>query len=87
MKSSLHKKAASLAGTLPGGFFDLSFRLGEERLHVAIEEITGDAFRDDRFVGLESIEVAFTHLGGDFEADVKELADVGVVAWVALVVR
>lgn len=54
---------------------------------MAVEEVTGDALGDDLVVGLEGIEVAVAHLGGDFEADVEELADVGVVAGVALVVR
>ncbi len=35
----------------------------------------------------EGVEVAVSHLGGYLEADVEELADVGVVAGVALVVR
>ena len=54
---------------------------------MALEEIAGDAFGNDGLVSLQGIEVAITHLGGDLEADVEELADVGVVAGVALVVR
>ena len=61
--------------------------LREEGLHVAVEEVAGDAFGDDGLVAFEGVEVAVSHLGGDFEADVEELADVGVVAGVALVVR
>lgn len=54
---------------------------------MAVEEVAGDALGDDGVVCLEGVEVAVTHLGGDLEADVEELADVGVVAGVALVVR
>ena len=54
---------------------------------MAVEEVGGDALGDDRFVGLEGVEVAITHLGGDLEADVEELANVGIEAGVALIVR
>ena len=63
------------------------FRLREQRFHVAVQEVTGDALGDDCFIFFEGVEVAVTHLGGDLEADVEELAKVGVVAWVALVMR
>ena len=63
------------------------FRLREQRFHVAVEEVAGDALGDDCFICFEGVEVAVSHLGGDFESDVEELADVGVVAGVALVVR
>jgi len=53
---------------------------------VAIEEIASDALGDDGFIGLESVEVAVTHLCCDFEAHVQELTHVGIVAGVALVV-
>ena len=53
---------------------------------MAVEEVAGDALGDDGFVGLEGIEVAVSHLGRDLETDVEKLADVGVVAGVALVV-
>ena len=61
-------------------------RLRKQRLHVAVEEVAGDTLGDDGLVGFEGIEIAVSHLGGDFEADVEELADVGVVAEVGLVV-
>lgn len=66
---------------------DEVFSLSEEGLHVAVQEVAGDAFGDDGFVGFEGVEVAVSHLGGDLEADVEELADVRVVARVGLVVR
>ena len=53
---------------------------------MAVEEVAGDAFGDDCFVGFQGVEVAVAHLGGDLEADVEKLADVGIVAGVALVV-
>ena len=53
---------------------------------MAVEEVAGDFGADDFAVGLEGIEVGVAELGGDLEADVKQLAEVLVVAGVALVV-
>ena len=40
-------------------------RLCEEGLHVAVEEVAGDAFGDDGITRFEGVEGAVTHLGGD----------------------
>jgi len=53
---------------------------------VAVEEVLGDAFGDDLLVGVKGVEVAVTHLGGDFETDVEELTEVGIVSGIALIV-
>ena len=53
---------------------------------MALQQITGDAPGNDFLVRLESVEVAVAHLRRDLEANVKELTNVGIVAWIALVV-
>ena len=53
---------------------------------MAVEEVAGHIARAGLAAGLELLEVARAHLGGDLEADVDELADVGVVERVLLVV-
>ena len=60
--------------------------LEKQQLHVAVAEVLGDAAGNDGAVVVEGFDVGFTHHRGDLEADVKELADVGVVKRVALVV-
>jgi len=46
------------------------FSLFEQRLHVAVEEVLGDAAGDDGAIVVEGFDVGFTHHRGDFEADV-----------------
>ena len=53
---------------------------------MAVEEIAGDVTGAGLAAGLELLEVAGAHLGGDLEADVDQLADVRVVERVLLVV-
>ena len=53
---------------------------------MAVVDVFADVFADDFGVGLEGVEVGVAELGGDFEADVEELAEVLVVGRVALVV-
>ena len=42
---------------------------------MAVEEVAGHITRAGLAAGLELLEVARAHLGGDLEADVDELAD------------
>ena len=49
---------------------------------MAFQQIVGDALGNDLPVGAQGIKVTLTHLGGDFETDMKKLAEVWVVAWV-----
>src|ERR1022692_4097666 len=46
---------------------------------VPVVKILGHVFRNYSFVGFEEIEVARSHLGSDFEADMQELAQAAVV--------
>lgn len=61
-------------------------RLREQGPHVTFEKVAGDTLGDDFFVLIERVEIVVTHLGRDLEADVEELAHVGVVIGIALVV-
>ena len=53
---------------------------------MAVEEVSSDALGDNGVVGFKGVEVAVSHLGGYLETDVEELADVGIITRVALVV-
>ena len=53
---------------------------------MAVKEIAGDVTGAGLAAGLELLEVAGAHLGGDLEAHVNQLADVRVVERVLLVV-
>jgi hypothetical protein len=54
----------------------VGFKNGQD---VAGEEVICDVGGDACLVGDEGACVAFAHFGGDFEADVDELAKLGVV--------
>jgi hypothetical protein len=61
-------------------------RSQEQRLHVAVEEVAGDVLRHDGLVCFQGIEVGVAKLGRDLEADVEELAKMGVVERVRQIV-
>src|SRR5690606_36463815 len=48
-------------------------------LDVALKKVVGDVRTDSRFIGLERVQVADTHLGRYLEAYVDELANIRVV--------
>ncbi len=63
-----------------------SFSLLEKRLHVAVEEVFGDAAGDGFAVVFECLKIGLAELCCDFETYVEKLADVGIVGGVALIV-
>ena len=53
---------------------------------MALVEVFGDIFGDGRFALAEGIEIARAELGGDFVADVEQLAKVRIVGGIFLIV-
>ena len=56
------------------------------RLDVAFPQVRGHVLGHCRLVGLQRLQVARPHLGGDLEADMKQLPEAGVVRRILLVV-
>ena len=52
----------------------------------AVRKVGGDIARDDGFIGFQRVRIAAAHLGGDLEGDVDQLAEMGVVLRIFLVV-
>ena len=67
-------------------FAPIAAILQKKRLHVAVEEVLGDAAGNDGAVFVEGLDVGFAHHRGDLEADVEELTDVRIVERIALIV-
>ena len=51
---------------------------------VTLHNVFGDVFGDDRFIFFERVCVTISHLCGDFEADVDELAEILIIVRMAL---
>ena len=49
---------------------------------MALDQIACDIFCDDGGVVMKGFDIGFAHLRGNFEPDVKQLAEVRVVAWI-----
>ena len=60
--------------------------MAEKRHHVTLVDVLADVLSDHFGVGLESVEISVSELGGHLEADVKELTEVLVVGRVGLIV-
>ena len=58
-----------------------SYRISEkDRGNVPGKEISSHVSRDDFLIRLKQAEIARSQLCGDFESDVKQLTEAGVVA-------